>query len=62
MRSGVSTIVTTTGKSSESRKILAVCRRLLAPNPMKPRSTEAPAKPRRRASFTISSYNGFPSC
>src|SRR4051812_21656786 len=34
--------------------------RLCAPNPMKPLTTVAPARPRLRASRTIASYNGFP--
>ena len=53
--SRVSTISMTIGKSSESRRILAVWIRLCAPNPSKPGKTIAPVKPFSRARCTIHS-------
>jgi hypothetical protein len=55
IRSSASTISTTTGKSSESRRIFAVCRRLVLPKPMGPRRTVAPARCISRAFRTIAS-------
>ena len=43
--SAVSTISTTIGRSSESRRILEVWMCELAPNPSIPRTTVAPARP-----------------
>src|SRR5207248_1268149 len=43
--SSVSTISITMGRSIERRRIFAVCMWLLAPKPIGPRSTVAPARP-----------------
>jgi hypothetical protein len=50
-----STISITKGRSSDKRRILAVCSRLDRPKPIGPRSTVAPASPISRAFMTIAS-------
>lgn len=49
------------GKSSDRRRIFAVCSRLVAPKPIGLRSTVAPARPVSRALSTMASYRGWPS-
>ena len=53
--SAASTISITIGRSSDSRRIFAVCIRLWAPKPMKPFHTVAPARPCLRAASTMAS-------
>jgi hypothetical protein len=53
--SSVSTHSTTMGRSSESRSTFSVWIPALAPNPMIPRNTVAPANPRWRNKCTMAS-------
>ena len=53
--SSLSTISMIMGRSKESRRILAVCSRLVLPKPIGPRSTVAPARWISRALRTIAS-------
>ena len=60
MRSGTSTISTTTGRSPERRNALARCNTESAPNPRLPRSTVAPASPACCAASTTTWKAGRP--